>query len=247
MEVYFQSDIGKRRKSNQDYTATFTNQKNQLLALLADGMGGHQAGDIASRQAVEEIGIAWEATMIDDSEKAVQWFLQHIQQTNQRIFEKGQSQPTLSGMGTTLEVVTLLDNHLALAHVGDSRIYLFREQRLIALTEDHSLVNALLKSGEITQEMAENHPRKNIITRSLGMPGSLEVDVAIHKIEDHDQLLLCSDGLTNMVSEPKIAQILLEAASLQDASQRLIEEANAKGGLDNITVLLIDVGGKVND
>ncbi|MFZ1780899.1 MAG: Stp1/IreP family PP2C-type Ser/Thr phosphatase [Enterococcus aquimarinus] len=244
MEVYFQSDIGKRRKSNQDYTATFTNQKNQLLALLADGMGGHQAGDIASRQAVEEIGIAWEATTIDDSEKAVQWFLQHIQQTNQRIFEKGQSQPTLSGMGTTLEVVTLLDNHLALAHVGDSRIYLFREQRLIALTEDHSLVNALLKSGEITQEMAENHPRKNIITRSLGMPGSLEVDVAIHKIEDHDQLLLCSDGLTNMVSEPKIAQILLEAASLQDASQRLIEEANAKGGLDNITVLLIDVGGE---
>ena len=244
MEVYFQSDIGKRRKSNQDYTATFTNQKNQLLALLADGMGGHQAGDIASRQAVEEIGIAWEATTIDDSEKAVQWFLQHIQQTNQRIFEKGQSQPTLSGMGTTLEVVTLLDNHLALAHVGDSRIYLFREQRLIALTEDHSLVNALLKSGEITQEMAENHPRKNIITRSLGMPGSLEVDVAIHRIEDHDQLLLCSDGLTNMVSEPKIAQILLEAASLQDASQRLIEEANAKGGLDNITVLLIDVGGE---
>lgn len=244
MEVYFQSDIGKRRKSNQDYTATFTNQKNQLLALLADGIGGHQAGDIASRQAVEEIGIAWEATTIDDSEKAVQWFLQHIQQTNQRIFEKGQSQPTLSGMGTTLEVVTLLDNHLALAHVGDSRIYLFREQRLIALTEDHSLVNALLKSGEITQEMAENHPRKNIITRSLGMPGSLEVDVAIHRIEDHDQLLLCSDGLTNMVSEPKITQILLEAASLQDASQRLIDEANAKGGLDNITVLLIDVGGE---
>jgi len=244
MEVYFQSDIGKRRKSNQDYTATFTNQKNQLLALLADGMGGHQAGDIASRQAVEEIGIAWEATTIDDSEKAVQWFLQHIQQANQRIFEKGQSQPTLSGMGTTLEVVTILDNHLALAHVGDSRIYLFREQRLIALTEDHSLVNALLKSGEITQEMAQNHPRKNIITRSLGMPGSLEVDVAIHKIQDHDQLLLCSDGLTNMVSEPKIAQILLEAASLQDASQRLIEEANAKGGLDNITVLLIDVGGE---
>ena len=244
MEVYFQSDIGKRRKSNQDYTATFTNQKNQLLALLADGMGGHQAGDIASRQAVEEIGIAWEATTIDDSEKAVQWFLQHIQQANQRIFEKGQSQPTLSGMGTTLEVVTILDNHLALAHVGDSRIYLFREQRLIALTEDHSLVNALLKSGEITQEMAQNHPRKNIITRSLGMPGSLEVDVAIHKIEDHDQLLLCSDGLTNMVSEPKITQILLEAASLQDASQRLIDEANAKGGLDNITVLLIDVGGE---
>ena len=244
MEVYFQSDIGKRRKSNQDYTATFTNQKNQLLALLADGMGGHQAGDIASRQAVEEIGIAWEATTIDDSEKAVQWFLQHIQQANQRIFEKGQSQPTLSGMGTTLEVVTLLDNHLALAHVGDSRIYLFREQRLIALTEDHSLVNALLKSGEITQEMAQNHPRKNIITRSLGMPGSLEVDVAIHRIEDHDQLLLCSDGLTNMVSEPKITQILLEAASLQDASQRLIDEANAKGGLDNITVLLIDVGGE---
>lgn len=247
MEIYFQSDTGKRRRSNQDYTASFMNQADNLLALLADGMGGHQAGDIASRQAVEEIGTAWETTTIENSEKAVQWFIQQIQLANQGIFDKGQSDTNLSGMGTTLEAIAILNHQIALAHVGDSRIYVLRDNQLLPLTEDHSLVNALLKSGEITQEMAENHPRKNIITRSLGMPGTLEVDVAIHEIQENDCFLMCSDGLTNMISEVLICQIILESNSLKEASQRLIDEANANGGLDNITVLLIDMGGKGND
>lgn len=247
MEVYFQSDQGKRRNSNQDYTATFVNQKGKLLALLADGMGGHQAGDIASRQAVQEIGEAWEDNEIENSEKAVQWFIQQIQAANQTLFEQGQSDMTLSGMGTTLEAVTILGKQVALAHVGDSRIYVARGSQLLPLTEDHSLVNELLKSGEITQEMAMNHPRKNIITRSLGMPGNLEVDVAIHEIQAGDRLLVCSDGLTNMLSEASIGQILFEAPSLKEASHKLIDEANRQGGLDNITVLLINLGGEVND
>lgn len=247
MDVYFQSDQGKRRKSNQDYASTFINKKDKPLALLADGMGGHQAGDIASRQAVEEIGQAWEATEIEASEKAVQWFIQQIQLANQGIFEKGQSEIQLSGMGTTLEAIAILDEKIALAHVGDSRIYALRGDQLLPLTEDHSLVNVLLKSGEITPEMAANHPRKNIITRSLGMTGTLEVDVAIHSVQKGDRLIMCSDGLTNMVSEELISQIVRETSSLKEASQRLIDEANAKGGLDNITVLLIDIGGEVND
>lgn len=247
MEVYFQSDQGKRRNSNQDYTATFVNQKGKLLALLADGMGGHQAGDIASRQAVQEIGEKWESSEIENSEKAVQWFIQQIQAANHRIFEKGQSEMTLSGMGTTLEAVTILGEQVALAHVGDSRIYLARGSQLLPLTEDHSLVNELLKSGEITKEMAANHPRKNIITRSLGMPGNLEVDVAIHHTQPGDRLLICSDGLTNMLPEDLIGQILFEATSLEEASQQLIDAANLQGGLDNITVLLMDLGGETND
>ncbi|MHC5269356.1 Stp1/IreP family PP2C-type Ser/Thr phosphatase [Enterococcus sp. LJL98] len=247
MEVYFQSDQGKRRNSNQDYTATFINQKGKLLALLADGMGGHQAGDIASRQAVQAIGDQWENSDIESSEKAIQWFIQQIQEANQAIFEKGQSDQTLSGMGTTFEAVTVLENQVALAHVGDSRIYLARGKQLLPLTEDHSLVNELLKSGEITKEMAVNHPRKNIITRSLGMPGNLEIDVSIHDVAAGDRLLICSDGLTNMVPEERISQILAQATSLQAASQRLIDEANLQGGLDNITVLLMDLGGEVND
>lgn len=247
MEIYFQSDQGKKRNSNQDYVATFKNQKQYTLALLADGMGGHQAGDIASRQAVEEIGQKWQQTSIDESEKAAQWFIQQIQKENQIIYEKGQTDLKLSGMGTTFEAVAVFDHHLALAHVGDSRIYIVRDHQLLPLTEDHSLVNELVKSGEITKEMAAVHPRKNIITRSIGMPGTIEVDVATYPYRFGDFILICSDGLTNMVSEAKMLELIQTRKNLKALGQALIDEANQQGGLDNITVLLIDFGGKNHD
>ncbi len=247
MEIYFQSDQGKRRNSNQDYVATFCNQRQRPLALLADGMGGHQAGDIASRQAVEEIGQRWQETTIDDSEKATQWFIQEIQKENQSIYEKGQADVKLSGMGTTFEAVAIFDNQIALAHVGDSRIYILRDKQLLPLTEDHSLVNELVKSGEITKEMAAAHPRKNIITRSIGMPGIIEVDVATYPYRLGDFILICSDGLTNMVPESQILELIRTNACLKKIGQALIDAANQAGGLDNITVLLIDFGGRNHD
>ena len=247
MEFYFQSDQGKKRRNNQDYTNVFTNQSNKVLALLADGMGGHQAGDIASQLTVNEIGKSWEMTDITSSEAAVKWLIQKIQNENQRVYEHGQQDMALSGMGTTLEAVSILENKLTLAHVGDSRIYVLREGRLLPLTEDHSLVNELVRSGEITPEMAAVHPRKNIITRSVGMPGTIEVDVAIHNIRPNDRILMCSDGLTNMLSETEITTIISQNTSLQLASQSLIDAANQRGGTDNITVILIDLGGSNHD
>lgn len=247
MEFYFQSDQGKRRQNNQDYAQVFTNQAGKVLALLADGMGGHQAGDLASQLTVNEIGRCWESETITASEEVVKWLIQKIQTENTRIYEKGQEDPALTGMGTTLEAVSILDDQLTLAHVGDSRIYVLRDEQLLPLTEDHSLVHALVKSGEITPEMAAVHPRKNIITRSVGMPGTIEVDVAIHNVRTDDRVLICSDGLTNMVSEEKISAIIRQNTSLKDTAQALIDAANEQGGTDNITVVLIDLGGGSHD
>lgn len=243
MEIHYQTDVGKRRNTNQDYASVFTNQKGFTLALLADGMGGHRAGDVASHDTVEELGSKWQASDIADSEKAAQWLIQHIQEQNTTIFERGQANPDLNGMGTTLEAVALFDDQFTLAHVGDSRTYLLRDKELIQLTEDHSLVNILVKTGEITKEMAANHPRRNVVTRSIGMPGAVEVDVVTHFSASQDRLILCSDGLTNMVDEQTIQTYIETSSSLEEAVQRLITAANENGGVDNITVLLIDLGG----
>ncbi|EOT46561.1 MULTISPECIES: Stp1/IreP family PP2C-type Ser/Thr phosphatase [Enterococcus] len=246
MEVSFLSDVGQKRNSNQDYAQTFLNQKGYLLALLADGMGGHKAGDVASRQTVEDIGKAWEVSDISDCELATRWLIKQIQNENQRIHDLGKSTPELSGMGTTIVAVCVIGDQFALAHVGDSRMYLLREGELIQLTEDHSLVNELVKTGEITPEMAINHPRKNILTRSIGMPGLVEVDVTSHFLSAHDYLLLCSDGLTNMLSDAEIKQIIEDYPTMKERVATLVEGANFRGGLDNITAILIHYGGEAN-
>src|SRR5699024_8493024 len=177
----------------------------------------------------------------------VQWLIQRIQEENTAIYEAGQQQEKLQGMGTTVEAVAILENQIAVGHVGDSRIYLLRDGQLMQLTEDHSLVNELVKSGELTKEMAAVHPQKNIVTRSVGMPGNVDVDVAVYDIHAYDRLLICSDGLTNMVSEEEIGHLINSSSSLEDACQRLIDKANAYGGLDNITVFLISFGGVGHD
>ncbi|MGK0552117.1 Stp1/IreP family PP2C-type Ser/Thr phosphatase [Enterococcus faecalis] len=239
MEIKFQTDVGRKRNTNQDYAGLFENQLSVPLAVLADGMGGHQAGDVASHMAVHDLGQDWEQTTVADSEKAVQWLIKLIQQENERIFEQGQSQAEYMGMGTTIVSAVLLKDSFVLANIGDSRAYLVRNQQLLQLTEDHSLVNELVKSGEITREMAANHPRKNVLTRSLGMPGVVDVDVSSHTWMAGDYLLLCSDGLTNMVSETQILEILELDQPLDQKIDTLIQLANEAGGLDNITVLVV--------
>lgn len=240
MQIEFQSDVGRRRNTNQDYASVFTNQEGIKLAVLADGMGGHRAGDIASQMAVTNLGADWEGQALKDSEKIAQWFIQTIQNENGKIYQRGQEKPEYSGMGTTIVAVALSETRFTIANVGDSRAYLVREDQLKQLTEDHSLVNELVKSGEISQEMAVNHPRKNILTRSVGMPGTVEVDVATYSWQLGDRLLLCSDGLTNMLSEEMIGSIIDGVGSLTDKVKELIDRANEAGGADNITALLIE-------
>lgn len=242
MEINFQTDVGRKRNTNQDYAGLFVNQADVTLAILADGMGGHQAGDVASRMAVNNLGVCWQESLLETSEKVAQWLIKEIQNENELIYQKGQSQPECLGMGTTLVSAVLLDQSFVLANIGDSRAYLVRDNHLHQLTEDHSLVNELVKSGEITREMAANHPRKNVLTRSLGMQGKVEVDVASHLWAPNDYILLCSDGLTNMVSEEDILTIILSEKPLNEKIDLLITTANEAGGADNITVLVIHFG-----
>lgn len=242
MEIKYLVDRGQRRKNNQDFAATFTNLKNQTLAIVADGMGGHLAGDVASKMAVAELGEKFQPTAFEKSEEATRWFIQTLQKVNEDIFQKGQSDPNFFGMGTTVVAVIIFEKEFVLAHVGDSRAYLFKENNLRQITVDHSLVQELVNEGEITQEMARVHPRKNVVTRSVGMPGTLEVDVLALEFSEDEELLLCSDGLTNMVEDQEILEILQSLKTPETKVATLVEKANEAGGLDNITVLLIDFG-----
>lgn len=240
MQIEFQTSVGRKRKNNQDTVGVYKNKYQITLAIVADGMGGHQAGDTASYLAVTGLGDVWEETMLTQKEEVCEWLIQHIQEENARIFDKGSTHPEMFGMGTTIVAVVILEKEVILAHVGDSRAYIVRNEEMKQLTDDHSLVNELIKTGEISVEMAQNHPKKNILVRSIGVPGEVEVDMSTVERQEKDIFLLCSDGLTNMLSNDEIKDILLENASLKERVNRLIEEANAAGGTDNITVLLID-------
>ncbi|WP_288226118.1 Stp1/IreP family PP2C-type Ser/Thr phosphatase [uncultured Enterococcus sp.] len=244
MEIQFQSDIGKRRNMNQDYANVFTNQAGMYLAILADGMGGHLAGDVASKMAVDGLGAAWSTSTIAQPEEAGHWFKEEIQKVNEAIYQEGIAHPEMQGMGTTIVSAALLDEKFVLAHVGDSRAYLIQNSQLQQLTDDHSLVNELLKSGEITKEMAAIHPQKNVLTRSVGIAGTIKTDVSEHACHQNDYLLLCSDGLTNMVSEENILSIVESDQTLEVKTKQLINAANDAGGADNITVLLIHFEGE---
>ncbi|MDR0690593.1 MAG: Stp1/IreP family PP2C-type Ser/Thr phosphatase [Streptococcaceae bacterium] len=238
MEISFLSDIGKIRSTNQDYIQVFYNQKNCVLVLLADGMGGHKAGDVASKMTVKTLGFKWELTDFATSENIEQWFTKEIQSLNKEVYAKGLNKEFL-GMGTTLEAVAIFSGTYTIAHVGDGRSYVLRSDKIIQLTQDHSFVNDLFLAGEITAEEAKNHPQKNIITRSIGMPDKVHIDVTTQAFLPGDYLLLSSDGLTNMVSDEEILKIVMSTQTIEEKVKDLIALANKNGGKDNITVSLI--------
>ena len=240
MDYSYLSNIGKKRTMNQDYVKVFNNSQNVLLFLLADGMGGHQAGDVASKLTVETLGERWQESSFESGEEIAEWLETEIKQLNSLVFEEGQKE-AFRGMGTTIEALCIFGYELILADVGDSRSYLLRSDTLIQITEDHSLVNELRLLGEITAEEASHHPRKNIITRSVGMPNDLNVDIIQRTTQPDDLFLICSDGLSNMLSDEDILKLLAANETLDEKAKHLIDEANENGGLDNITVLLIKV------
>ncbi|HJB24157.1 MAG TPA: Stp1/IreP family PP2C-type Ser/Thr phosphatase [Candidatus Jeotgalibaca pullicola] len=240
MQIAYGSDRGKNRKINEDFVSWFSNENGQPLLLLCDGMGGHQAGDVASEMAVSHMGEAWKPTSFTDCEQVSVWLLNTIQKVNRLIFQKSLDFTDLDGMGTTLVAATYIGKELVIAHVGDSRAYLYRNYQLKQLTEDHSLVHELVKSGEISSEEAKNHPQKNIVTRSVGTRESIQVDLTSIPVLENDILLLCTDGLSNMVDEEGIKGVLKDWLSVEEKTNKLIESANEAGGLDNISVVLAD-------
>ena len=238
MEISILTDVGQRRTNNQDYANQYKNKAGKSMVFLADGMGGHRAGNIASEMAVTDLGAAWVATEISTINEVREWFAEYLEKENQQIHRIGQDEEH-KGMGTTLEAVAVIDDQVLFAHVGDSRIGLVRNGEYHKLTSDHSLVNALLKAGQITEEEAAHHPQRNIITQSIGQKDELQPDFGMVTVEAGDFIVINSDGLTNMISGDEIRDIVVSDLSIEEKAKTLIRFANNAGGLDNITVVLI--------
>jgi len=226
------TDVGRQRVANEDAYL----MESPVFA-VADGMGGAKAGEVASEMAVDAFRTAL------DEEAAPEKRLETVaREANRRIFETAQADESRRGMGTTLTAALVGDGDLAIAHVGDSRAYLLRGDRLEQLTRDHSLVAELERTGQLTPEDAEHHPQKSIITRALGPEPDVEVDTHTHTARPGDVYLLCSDGLTSMLSRDELAGLLRSAGSLQEVAEALVRAANQSGGKDNITVVLFRLG-----
>src|SRR6266540_2329606 len=232
------SDRGRMREGNEDsFLASGS------LAAVADGMGGHLAGEVASAAATDELrslqdGAPWRGER--SAGEALKWA---VMEANRRIREMAAGDKSLEGMGTTITALLSDGDVVHLAHVGDSRAYLLRKGELSQLTEDHTLVQELVKQGKLRPEDAKRHPQGSIITRALGVDAEVQVDTATFKIVSGDRLLLCTDGLTGVVDQTTIRNVLLRVRDPQKASERLVVLANEQGGPDNITVVVLDAGG----
>jgi protein phosphatase len=228
-EQYADTDTGRQRRANEDSLLA-----RAPLFVVADGMGGAQAGEVASRIAVEvfQSGIA-------GSSEPERELAALAKAANERIHELSHSNAEQAGMGTTLTAVYVGEQEVAIVHVGDSRAYCLRDGKLLRLTDDHTLVDELLRQGRLTPEEAVEHPQRSVITRALGPEGAVEIDTRSFRGRAQDVYLLCSDGLTTMVSEQQILTALLTHPRLRDAGEALIRAANDAGGRDNVTVVLI--------
>lgn len=239
MKTFSITDVGMVRNVNQDYVFCYENPIGQVsnLFLVADGMGGHKAGDYASRYCVEKVV---ESIKNGNIRSPISILEQAIQEANTAVYLKAESEEDLNGMGTTVVAATILGSELYIANVGDSRAYLIREN-IHQITEDHSLVEAMVQSGDIERKEARFHPNKNVITRAIGTGATVQVDFFEITIEEGDILLMCTDGLTNMVEDDEICQIIKSNTDIEKVGKELIRMANANGGKDNIGVVLVQI------
>ncbi|MDF7672424.1 Stp1/IreP family PP2C-type Ser/Thr phosphatase [Lactobacillus sp. ESL0701] len=246
IKTAYASSIGRIRKSNQDFVRVFQNKSGATMAIVCDGMGGHQGGDVASTMAVSHLGHNFSITDFTDCESARKWLKVQLNSENETILKTADRFPDLNGMGTTIVLAVVFAEEALIAHLGDSRAYSYTEGKFSQLVEDHSLVNELVKMGQITKQQAKHHPQKNIITQALGVSSTIEPEFKQIELHDDDVILLCTDGLTNSLSDPQIQQILAtKELSLKERCRKLINEANRLGGGDNITVcLIVNEGGE---
>ena len=242
MEIASKTDVGVERKQNQDQVGVFYNQDQAAILLLCDGMGGHNAGDVASEMAIYHVGNAWKSTAnMTDANIISDWLTDQIKAANAHIFEKANQYLDLSGMGTTIVAAVPLEDlaQVVLAHVGDSRIYIHQVNELKQITKDHSFVQELLDMDMITKEEAQVHPQKNIVTRAVGIAADVDVDIDVVDFLVDETLLLCSDGLTDMVEETEALAILSdERLTIEAKADQLIAIANDHGGRDNVSVVI---------
>ena len=239
MKSYSITDVGQKRTVNQDFVFTSETPVGNLpnLFVVADGMGGHKAGDFASSYAVE---VLLSTIREDENSNPVKIIRAAIETSNTQLLREASDNEAMSGMGTTMVLVTIVGHYAYVANVGDSRLYLIDENKISQITKDHSLVEEMVRMGEISRDDARNHPDKNIITRALGAGRDVDVDFFDVRLTPGDILLLCSDGLSNMVPDEDIRQVILTSEMLEEAGRRLVSMANDNGGRDNIAVVLVE-------
>ena len=243
VKTFSLTDVGMKRKINQDYLFTSEEPVGSLpnLFIVADGMGGHNAGDYASRRTTE---IIVEEITKSRSSGPVRIIREAIETANEHIFSEAARTEAYYGMGTTCVVATIVDDQLYVANVGDSRLYII-DRDITQITKDHSLVEEMVRVGQIDRLSARTHPDKNIITRAVGTTEEVRIDFFDLKLEPGDRVLMCSDGLTNMVDDADIEKILSMDEELQTKCDMLVSLANQNGGLDNITVLIAQYDSEV--
>lgn len=238
MKTFSRTDIGKARTVNQDYVYTSETSLGGLpnILLVADGMGGHNAGDFASRFVVEDII----REIAETTERYPETILRKaIAEANRKLIVEASRDERLAGMGTTLVAATVIEHTLYFANIGDSRLYLINDE-IRQLSRDHSLVQEMVRLGGINAEEAKHHPDKNIITRAIGASEEVEIDFFEYHLQPGDKILMCTDGLSNMVEDERLFQIVKSSRDVVEAVERLINEANTNGGNDNIGVVVAE-------
>ena len=236
MKTFFLTDTGKVRDHNEDSVTILKNKNNEYLLVVADGMGGHKCGEVASSMAVDHITKKFEELeSLGDKATAVNWIRDEIAAINKSIFDYTAIYEESKGMGTTFVAALFTRDYLLFANVGDSSGYVIKSDKLYRVTKPHTLVNLLVESGELTEEEAEHHPRKNILMRALGANNPAEVD--IFDVDTQiDGIMLCSDGLTTMLNNMQIEKVLTAEGTLEEKVTKLIRKSNIRGGTDNISI-----------
>ncbi|MBP0724860.1 Stp1/IreP family PP2C-type Ser/Thr phosphatase [Bacillus sp. RG28] len=247
MQTFFQTDKGKVRQHNEDCVGVFTNESQNVLAVVADGMGGHLAGDVASKMAIEFLESEWKKTSnFNTPREAENWLSTFIDELNSKLYTHAESHEECKGMGTTLVAIICTYQFFTIAHIGDSRCYFKDSDGFTQITDDHTLVAELVKSGQISKEDAEIHPRKNVITRALGTEETVKLDVKTLTWEGEDTLLLCSDGLSNKISFEKLEELIYSSNELKLIGNELVSLANGLGGEDNISLAIVKYNQSIN-
>lgn len=255
MRYTVESDIGKRRSVNEDRATVISRSNDTIhLAVVADGMGGHNAGDVASTLAVQGFQEHFEAvasSAFTTKENRRDWLFETVVELNRYIYQYSLENENCKGMGTTLIAAIIVGNEASICHVGDSRAYNVKQDTIEMITRDHSYVNVLVDSGEISEEEAEIHPKKNFIIKSLGTEETIEPDFYDCTFAPNDYLLICSDGLSNKINKDELHSIITSPQSMDDKGNKLVQLANERGGEDNITLIITqplgDGGAEVAD
>lgn len=236
MEFSYLTDPGQVRDHNEDSVTIVKNGSGEILMAVADGMGGHKGGEIASSIAITHIGKRFiDTSSVGNKEDAINFLKEIVSEANMLLYKYTEDNPESNGMGTTIVMALLTKEFLLFGNIGDSSGFVIKNKKIYKITNDHTLVNLLVKSGEITEEEAKEHPRKNVLMKALGANISVEMDV-FDVEKDVSAVLLCSDGLTNMLDEEQIEKVLDSDVDIDAKVQKLINKANNRGGTDNISV-----------